>query len=117
MTKSTVKNSPKKVHFSPDVDLREQSKEEMTNLDSTPKSSLKKPSNNTDSSPPLKLKIKFGKDKSGTITSVKIKNNEEKFHGFDDSEISDWVVDSFEEFDLSFAIWVRSDEYLLLDLR
>ena len=116
-----LKNSPKKVHFSPEVDFREQSKdEELSNLDSTPKSSLKKTNNSSETSPPLKLKIKFGKDKSGTITHVKIneksedkvESSEEKFHGFEDSEIPDWVVDSFDKLDLKSNFHIKPTVYV-----
>ena len=114
-----LKNSPKRVHFSPEVELREQSKEDflIKTLDVTPKTS-KKPS---DTSPPLKLKIKFGKDKSGAITHCKIntKASEQEispfdrdFHGFSDQEIPAWVVDNFEHLDLTSPFDIKPTIYV-----
>ena len=107
-----MKNSPKRVHFSPEVELREQSKEEIL-LNVTPKA----PKKSSDSSPPLKLKIKFGKDKSGAITHCKINtkaseepqapqqiatlDSDSDFHGFSEEEIPAWVVDTYEGLDLT----------------
>ena len=107
-----LKNSPKKVHFSPEVVFRDQNREEFV---STPKSTNSKkivqPAASTDSSPPLKLKIKFGKDKSGAITHCKInpkpESKDEQFHGFEDSEIPAWVTDNFEGHDLKTGFGIK----------
>ena len=107
-----LKNSPKKVHFSPEVVFRDQNREE---YESTPKSTNSKkvvqPAASTDSSPPLKLKIKFGKDKSGAITHCKInpkpESKDEQFHGFEDSEIPAWVMDNFEGHDLKTGFGIK----------
>lgn len=84
---SPTKSSPKKVHFSPDLEtfrkespprtlmteippLEEFHDEATTPItESTPK--VKKPKEKIS---PLRLKIKFGKDKTGAITHGKIKN-------------------------------------------
>ena len=115
----------KKVHFSPEVELKENSKVERSLL-SEPKLNT----NEASPSPPLKLKIKFGKDKSGTITHGKIKprsspareaehdiGQEEEpvvavtasldapFHGWAEAAVPDWVPGDYSGFDLtaSFA--------------
>ena len=116
-----MKNSPKRVHFSPEVELREQTKEEIL-MNVTPKA----PKKSSDSSPPLKLKIKFGKDKTGAITHCKIntKASEEPqthlkidsldsdFHGFSEQEIPAWVVDSYEGLDLTSPFDFQPTIYL-----
>ena len=115
----------KKVHFSPEVELKENSKVE--------RSLLSEPKLNTSEaspSPPLKLKIKFGKDKSGAITHGKIKPRsspgretehdvgqddeavvvvtaslDAPFHGWAEAAVPDWVPGDYSGFDLtaSFA--------------
>ena len=116
-----MKNSPKRVHFSPEVELREQSKEEIM-MNVTPKA----PKKSSDSSPPLKLKIKFGKDKSGAITHCKINTKaseepqiqqtidspEPDFHGFSELEIPAWVVDNYEGLDLTSPFEFQPTIYL-----
>eukprot|EP00090_Calanus_glacialis_P005869 TRINITY_DN14565_c0_g1_i1.p1 TRINITY_DN14565_c0_g1~~TRINITY_DN14565_c0_g1_i1.p1 ORF type:complete len:1588 (-),score=590.08 TRINITY_DN14565_c0_g1_i1:93-4856(-) len=84
---SPIKCSPKKVHFSPDLEsvrkespprpliadipLLEEFQDHLIppNIESTPKVKKSK-----EKISPLRLKIKFGKDKTGTITHGKIKS-------------------------------------------
>ena len=112
-----LKNSPKRVHFSPEVEEREQIKEEgLSMVETTPKSSMKKQTNVVEASPPLKLKIKFGKDKSGTITHCKINEKapdpDDAFYGFEESEICDWVSDDFSDYDLKTTFEMKPTVYV-----
>merc|ERR1719499_558539 len=87
ITKSSpLKTSPKKVHFSPDIEnprrsspsrfevtedsYSEDSRVSPEFIDSAKSKRVKE----KEKISPLKLKIKFGKDKTGTITHGKIKS-------------------------------------------